>query len=72
MKRFVHVESTIRKLLPAKDILKDLTEEDDDDMNDDVNENPDELVSGKTDTVNQLTSTIEKELKLGFVLNLIH
>lgn len=60
------VESTIRKLLPVKDILKEyLTEDDDDDeVNDDAeNENPDELVSGKTDTVNQLTNTIEKELK---------
>ena len=58
------VESTIRKLLPVKDILKEYLTEDDDEGNDE-DENPDELVSGKSkqDNVSKLTSTIEKELK---------
>lgn len=58
------VESTIRKLLPVKDILKEYLTEDDDEGNDE-DEDPDELVSGKSknDNVSMLTSTIEKELK---------
>lgn len=66
------VESTIRKLLPVKDILKEyLTEDDDDDAIGDeaLDDNPDEMISGQSkkhstsSTVNKLTSTIEKELK---------
>ena len=65
------VESTIRKLLPVKDILKEYLTEDDDDEDDAIgdDDNPDEMISGQdkknstSSSVKKLTNTIEKELK---------